>query len=150
MQQKLQFDRSFLGRRLEGGVHQLTKEMVDRFCELFGEIAPIYTNDAEARRLGYRGQLVPPVMLSILRHNGSRPDIGLRFSYRRSIHGGQRLQVFAPICVGDILTASVVLKDVYAKTGRSGTMVFVVWQTDFTSQQGALVAYLRESMVLIE
>ena len=46
---------------------------------------------------------------------------------------------------GDQLTASSHLKDVYAKTGRSGTMVFVVWETTFRNQHGDVVAEVQES-----
>jgi peptidyl-tRNA hydrolase len=37
------------------------------------------------------------------------------------------------------------LKDVYAKTGRSGTMVFMVWETTFRNQKGDVVADVQES-----
>ena len=46
---------------------------------------------------------------------------------RTRFHAGQRVQAKASICAGDFLTASSHLKEVYPKTGRSGTMVFIVW-----------------------
>ena len=61
------------------------------------------------------------------------------------MHAGQRVQALAPICAGDQLNASSHLKDVYAKTGRTGTMVFVVWETTFTNQDGKVVAEVEES-----
>ena len=41
--------------------------------------------------------------------------------------------------------ASSHLKEVYPKTGRSGTMVFTVWETTFTNQDGLVVADVQES-----
>ena len=61
------------------------------------------------------------------------------------MHAGQRVQPKAPIVAGDQLTASSHLKEVYAKTGRSGTMVFVVWETIFTNQNNEVVADVQES-----
>ena len=35
--------------------------------------------------------------------------------------------------------------ELYAKTGRTGTMVFVVWETTFSNQDGTVVAEVEES-----
>ena len=55
------------------------------------------------------------------------------------------LETLGPIQAGDSLTASSRLKDVYAKTGRTGTMVFIVWETVFSNQNGQAVAAVEES-----
>ncbi|HEU0021958.1 MAG TPA: MaoC family dehydratase N-terminal domain-containing protein, partial [Dehalococcoidia bacterium] len=71
-------------------------------------------------------------------------DINLKFG-RTRFHAGQRVQARAPILAGDFLTASSHLKEVYPKTGRSGTMVFIVWETTFRNQKGEVVADVQES-----
>ena len=53
-----------------------------------------------------------------------------------SVLATEAIHRIAPICAGDTLDAAVHLKSVYSKTGRSGTMVFVVWAIDFTNQEG--------------
>ena len=80
---------------------------------------------------------------------GELPDIKLQFG-RRQFHGGQRVEPRATIVAGDILTASSHLKDVYTKTGRSGTMVHVVWETTFRNQDGTVVADVQRSQVVRE
>jgi hydroxyacyl-ACP dehydratase HTD2-like protein with hotdog domain len=72
------------------------------------------------------------------------PDIKLNFGKGR-VHAGQVLETLGPIQAGDTLSASSRLKDVYAKTGRTGTMVFIVWQTVFSNQRGEAVAAVEES-----
>ena len=57
------------------------------------------------------------------------------------------MRAFAPIKPGDTIEATSRLKEVYAKTGRSGKMVFAVWQTRFVNQQGDTVALVDESYV---
>ena len=39
------------------------------------------------------------------------------------------------------------LKEVYEKTGRSGKMVFVVWETRFTNQHGDTAVLVRDAFV---
>ena len=77
------------------------------------------------------------------------PSIDLKFGKMR-FHAGQRVQSKAPIIAGDSLSASSHLKDVYAKTGRSGTMVFIVWETTFSNQNGEVVADVQESFAARE
>ena len=48
---------------------------------------------------------------------------------------------------GDTLSAKTQVKDVYAKTGRSGTMVFVVRRTTYSNQDGDEVAFFDQSLV---
>jgi hypothetical protein len=56
----------------------------------------------------------------------------------------------ADIIAGDSLSASTFLKEVYPKTGRTGTMVFMVWETVFTNQKGERVADVQESFAARE
>ena len=62
-------------------------------------------------------------------------------------HSGQNLENRLPVSPGDTIRAVTSLEDVYPKTGRAGTMVFIVWKTELTNQSGAVVAVARESFV---
>jgi len=53
---------------------------------------------------------------------------------------GKCVEVIAPIRPGDRLTARSSIHDIYAKTGRSGTMCFIVHRMAFENQDGAPVA----------
>lgn len=58
----------------------------------------------------------------------------------RSIDGGKSVAVHAPVRAGDELTASATIADIYDKTGRSGTMVFIVQRMNFVNQVGQPVS----------
>ena len=60
---------------------------------------------------------------------------------------GQAIESLRPVRVDDMLEATTRLKDVYAKTGRSGTLVFAVWKTELINQDDEVVAVARESFV---
>ena len=76
----------------------------------------------------------------------SRPDIRLEFG-EVSLFAGQSIECIGAVRPGDTLNAKTKLKDVYAKTGRSGKMVFQVWETIFANQSGDTVALVQESFV---
>ena len=88
--------------------------------------------------------VAPPTLCTIFVRQVKLPDVNVNFG-KSGMHAGQKVQSLAPIVVGDKITASSHLKDVYAKTGRTGTMVFIVWETTFSNQHGQVVAEVQES-----
>ena len=57
------------------------------------------------------------------------------------------MKVFGPIREGDVLEGAATIADVYDKTGRSGTMVFIIQRMGFTNQDGEHVADVDWSMI---
>jgi len=144
MVMELHYDRSLYGKEHLAGPFEITKELIHAFTQSVGETNPVALDDASACAAGFDGLVAPPTFCTVLVHRVSLPDIKLEFG-KMQVHAGQRVQPKAPIVVGDQLTASSHLKDVYAKTGRSGTMVFIVWETTFRNQNGIVVADVQES-----
>ncbi len=141
---QLNYDRSLHEKEHRAGPFEITAEMIGAVNTSLGEQGPAFTSDDGAKGLGYRGMIAPPTLCSIYVREVQLPDVGLDFG-KVQMHAGQRVQPAAPVYVGDTLTASSHLKEVYAKTGRSGTMVFVVWETTFQNQHGDVVAEVQES-----
>lgn len=141
---ELDYDRSLYGKEHRAGPFKVTEKMVLEFTRSLAEAGPVFTDGAAARAAGYRGVLAPPTFCTIFVRRVALPDLNLKFG-RMQVHAGQRVQSKAPIMAGDSLTASSHLKDVYPKTGRSGTMVFIVWETTFRNQLGEVVAEVEES-----
>ena len=144
MVMELQYDRSLYGKEHLAGPFEVSKELIRAFAQSVGETNPVFLDEEAARAAGYHGLVAPPTFCTVLVHRVSLPDIKLKFG-KMQVHAGQRVQPQAPIVAGDRVTASSHLKDVYAKTGRSGTMVFVVWETTFRNQNGQVVADVQES-----
>ena len=144
MVMKLEYDRSLHEREYRAGPFNITEEMVRGFSRSIGETNPIFIDPAAAQAAGYRGVVAPPTLCTLLVRQVELPSLGLSFG-RVQFHAGQRVQPRAPIVAGDALTASSRLKEVYPKTGRSGTMVFIVWETTFHNQDGVVVAEVQES-----
>ncbi|MEC7885125.1 MAG: MaoC family dehydratase N-terminal domain-containing protein, partial [Chloroflexota bacterium] len=93
------------------------------------------------------GEVVAPSTICNIFVNGvTRPDINLEFG-DLSFFAGQSIECKSEIKPGDTLSATTRLEEVYAKTGRSGKMVFAVWQTTFSNQNDEIVALVNESFV---
>ena len=146
---EVEFDRSLLGKEHLSGPFTVSEELIRDFCDAVGETDPIHTDEAAARQAGFSSIVAPPTLCTIFVRDTTIPDIKLNFGTRR-IHAGQMVEPLAPIVGGDALRGSSYLGDVYPKTGRTGTMVFIVWETSFTNQRGEKVAVVQESFAARE
>jgi MaoC dehydratase-like protein len=63
------------------------------------------------------------------------------------LNGGNRFESFAPVKIGDRVTATGRVADVYEKTGSSGNLLFIIFETDYVNQSGELVGRLRGTMI---
>jgi len=63
------------------------------------------------------------------------------------LNGGNRFEYFEPVKVGDRINATGRVADVYEKTGSSGNLLFIIFETDYVNQHGRLVARLRGTAI---
>lgn len=61
---------------------------------------------------------------------------------------GKRVECLGPIRVGDKLSGKSLLHDIYEKTGRSGTMIFIVHRMEFRNQREELVSIVDWRLVM--
>ena len=143
---QLRYNRDLLNKEQPLGSFTVTEEAILRFAECTGETSPLFTDNegAEASELG--GLIAPPTFCNLFISAAERPDIELEFG-DTGFFAGQAIDCLGVVRPGDVLSATTALRDVYSKTGRSGTMVFAVWETTFTNQRGEAVSAVRESFV---
>ena len=140
------FDRSLLGVDHDIGSFPVTKDMIAKFAHSTGETNPVYLDDEAGAASEYGSIIAPPTFCNMFVSGVTRPDIKLEFG-DVSLFAGQAIECVGPVKPGDTLFARTRLKDVYAKTGRSGKMVFQVWETSFANQDDDTVALVQESFV---
>jgi hypothetical protein len=63
------------------------------------------------------------------------------------LNGGNRFEHLGAVKVGDMITATAKVADVYEKTGSSGTLLFIVFETEYVNQHGRAVARLRGTAI---
>ena len=133
----IDFDRSLLGVEHSIGTFEVTQELIDNYAQATGETAPQYTgSDAVAS----------PALCTMFTSGVTFPDIKLEFG-SIGLFAGEAIDYLSPVKAGDTLEGRTRLKEVYAKTGRSGKMVFTVWETSFARPDGETIALVRESYV---
>jgi hypothetical protein len=63
------------------------------------------------------------------------------------LNGGNRFELLEPVHAGDEITSRSKIADVYEKTGSSGSLLFIVFETTYVNQRGATVARVRGTAI---
>jgi acyl dehydratase len=138
----LDFDRSILGQVFdETSFPPITKEEILEFSAALGETNPLYTDEAVAAKGPYGGLVAPPTLVTKLRAKKFTPEHLPRFG-KTGFDGGRDLEVYAPVRPGDELTMVSTIHDIYEKTGRTGSMYFIVIRNEVKNQKGEKVAVI--------
>jgi len=138
----LEFDRSIIGNVFdETSFAAVTKEEMITFATALGETNPLYTDEAAAAKGPYGGLVAPPTFVTKLRPNKFTPEHLPKFG-KVGFDGGRDLEILAPVRPGDQLTMLSTIHDVYEKTGRSGSMYFIVIRNEVKNQKGEKVAVI--------
>jgi len=124
----------------------VTAERIATFCAAVGDNNPLYVDPAEAKAGPYGGIIAPPAFVASFRHADGVFD-QLRAPGRRGLMVGVDIELGAPIRAGDSIRVSSKVKDIYEKTGRTGTMTFVVVRSTLTNQHGEVVARVDHRMM---
>jgi hypothetical protein len=105
-----------------------------RFVEAIGDPNPRWTSEASPTFLV---ALVPVSM-----HLPEAEEYGKGW-----LNGGNRFEYLEPVKVGDRITATGRVADVYEKSGGSGSLLFIIFETEYVNQHGRTVAKLRGTAI---
>ncbi len=129
----IDFDRSVIGIDVDVGTHEVFKEQMVAYAKAVGEINPLYLDEEAAKAGPYGTIIAPPLFYNML---SLQPGLDPRVKFGTSgFDAGQHAEFFEPIRAGDTISAKTQVADVYAKTGRTGTMVFTIRRTTYTNQK---------------
>ena len=107
---------------------------LERFAEAIGDPNPRWLAEAPPTFL------VALVPVSV--HLAEAEEYGKGW-----LNGGNRFDYLEPVRVGDRITATAKLADVYEKTGSSGSLLFIIFETEYVNQHGRPVARLRGTAI---
>ena len=143
-----EIDRSVVGEEFDHTVHAaVTAEQIIAYARSYGETNPLYT-DEDAARLGpYGGLIAPPTFPIRLRRRQFVPKKLPWSVVSKGFDAGKDLELVNVVRLGDVLTTSSRVHDIYEKTGRSGRMVFIVFRTTVINQGEELVAHIDQRMM---
>ncbi len=140
----MDLDKSMIGIASPPYQAVIEREHVTRFAEAVGDSNPLYFDGDYAETTAYGGLTVPPTYLIAL---GSNAEFPLKLDFRRMLHGEQEFIYHQPIRIGDRLECTMTVTDVYERTGKSGTMQFLVLDTEMKTEEGGLAAVTRNTII---
>jgi hypothetical protein len=107
---------------------------VRSFCEAIGDPNPRWR------------EVVPPTFVVALA--GETPQIPEVLAYGRGwLNGGDRFEYLEPIRVGDTITSRTRLVDAYEKQGASGSLLFLIMETEHRNQEGQVAVRVRGTRI---
>ena len=146
--------RAVVGVEATRWTHEVTTTSVRAFARGVGYTDPVYYDEAEAKRRGYRSLPAPatyfgtPVFIpgkcndTFSGPNPTGPS--LRHGLKNVLDGGAEIEYEGDICAGDTLTVTVAVADLAVRESKTtGAMLIVTQETVCTNQHGKVVAKQR-------
>lgn len=134
-------DRSLIGKVFEATAPMtVSAESIIEYCHTMEEDNPRYG------QRGADGEIVAPPSFAVTFRN---TDAFFRFTPQlgRGFDAGKEVEFFVPIRAGDEISLTSIVRDIYEKTGRTGTMTFVILRSTLTNQRGETVAHVDHRFV---
>ena len=144
---------------------------VRRFAQAVMDDDPVFWDDAYVSNTRYREVVAPPLFPLFVQRRlpGSADPLATTYSnpdfdgfeglmvtglppvdlpnLPRLLNGGNEVEFYQLANLGDRITARSKYLDIYEKTGRSGTMVFIVIETRYTNQRDDLLMISRVTLI---
>ena len=143
---------SIVGQQMPPQRVVVERAAVSVFAKAVKDESPVYQDPRAADAAGLDGIPAPPTFGFAFHQWGAYPEIqpdgatatnpvmgaigALMKTGGLVLHGEQEFVYHRPMLVGDVLTSRGVIKDLYEKEGKAGTMTFVVTETDWLDQTG--------------
>ncbi|MCH8205934.1 MAG: MaoC family dehydratase N-terminal domain-containing protein [Chloroflexi bacterium] len=140
--------RDAIGVESDPVTHEVERGAIIKFAQAIGDPNPLFNDEGAARMTRYGGLIAPP---TFLRSMQSGPPKGeFESPYSAGLDGGSEWEYFETIRVGDRITVTNRIADLYERQGRLGNMVFIINETKYVNQFGQTVALQRTTGISYE
>jgi acyl dehydratase len=127
---------------------------VEEFARAVGDDNPAHRDASAARNQGFEAIPAPLTFTRVGYFPRYRPDgvddlrpFDLGFAPDRRLHGEQAYEFERPVRVGDVLSATITLTDVYQREGTGGTLTFAEFELEYVDADGEPVLTERNSVI---
>ena len=132
-----------IGRTLSTGSAVVDAEHVAAFARALRDPNPAYQGgSATTAPLTY-----PIAFMAEAMAGGANTFLELGLNFMTLVHGEQEFEYRRPIRLGETLTLTGRVGDVYEKTGSSGTLDFVILETEAKDAEGKPVFFSRNTLI---
>jgi acyl dehydratase len=142
--------------RVYTGTERLGEGTIKRFADAIGDRNPLYWDEEFARNSRNGGITAPPTLIFELNHHigaeiaeDGLPEeqMELHLPLGALFRGGNEYEMFQPVRPDDVITSRRKLVEIREKSGRSGTLIFVVSEIAYSNQRGELLGVNRETVI---
>lgn len=134
--------KAWVGVQFEERAFELSAQSMAEYARACGEVAPCYTDPS------HPDFQAPPTFASSLQRGRGLPEDFPKMP-GLGMDAGKAVEAFAPIRPGP-KTSRTHMHDIYAKTGRSGRMIFLVIRMAMYDPDGTHVANADTRVVIRE
>jgi acyl dehydratase len=134
--------KDMIGRVLSTGSATVTAEHVAAFAAALGDDNPEYRGAEAVAPPTY-----PIAFMAQAMAGGLDTFVELGLDFMTLVHGEQEFEYTRPIRVGETLSLTGRIGDIYEKQGSSGTLDFVVIETEARDAAGAPVFTSRNVLI---
>src|SRR5262245_33181166 len=132
--------KEMIGRVLSTGSATVTAEHVAAFAQALGDPSPEYGTSAPPT--------YPIAFMTQAMSGGMDTFLELGLNFMTLVHGEQEFEYVRPIAIGETLTLTGRIADVYEKqSGSGGVLDFVVLETEGADAAGKPVFYSRNILI---
>ena len=124
-------------------VNEVEKGAIIKFARAIGDSNPLFSDEEAARKSRYGGLIAPPTFFRSLQ--SGPPKAQVISPYPGILDGGSEWEYFEPVRVGDRITVTTYLADIFERQGRFGNMLFIVKETKYINQFDRTVALQRST-----
>lgn len=150
-----------IGKNVGVRIFEVEKGSIRRFADAVGDANPLFRDEEQARKSPYGGIIAPPGFFGWPSKHPlgaplvidfpvevMEPLMKAGYTGATALDGGMEYDFFLPVYAGDTLVSSTVVKEVRERSGRGAKMAFIILETSYLNQNGALVAKARATTIL--
>lgn len=141
----MDLDKRFIGLSGKVYIFEVEKRHLRQFTEAIGDPNPLYVDEGYASNTSYGGLIAPPTFSMAVGADGG--DLPLELDTSRMLHGEQEFIYYHPIRPGDRLECQMKVSDLYEREGKSGSMQFLVLDTEMKDDEGEMIAISRTNII---
>lgn len=141
--------RAWIGRTDPPQRLEITRRDIIKYAVATEQVLPKYLNGDEAPPMFLFGAHAPIAALDELGPDGLRPDSLLpELPLKRVMAGGISQTHHRPLLAGDVVYIQRKLADIFEKQGKTGPLIFVVYEIDTRNEDGELVTRQTQTRIV--
>jgi len=128
--------------------YEVERDMIKKLADAIGDDNPLWQDEEYAKKGRHGAIIASPTFLALLRlEEMLELVLSAECSLTRMMNGGTELEYFLPIKVGDVISVTGKIIDIYERDGKSGKMIFIISEMTYNNQMGEITAKARNTFL---